>query len=348
MVKNDNVFFIAEAGVNHNGNLELALELVNEAFKAGADAVKFQTFKADKLVKKGTAKVKYQKLNDSHQDQYQMLKSLELDQYQHNKIISLCKKLKIQFMSTPFDVDSANFLVQSGMRIIKIPSGEITNFPLIENLTTYNVPIILSTGMSTLLEVSEAVSFIKKCRKKYGLSTNLKNFLTLLHCTSNYPTSLKDVNLRAMITLKNKFALPVGYSDHTEGILISIAAASLGANVIEKHFTLDRSMPGPDHLSSIEPSELKELIKSIRSISVAMGLSEKKPVLKENIIKKQVRRSITLIKKINKNEVFSSDHLLMLRPGYGIEPKFLKKVIGKKAARNISPGTTLKWKDIID
>jgi len=244
---------IAEAGVNHNGSEQMALRLVETAAEAGADAVKFQTFKAENLVAKGAVTADYQKKQTGSADQYSMLKSLELTEALHLKIFERCRDCGIEFMSTPFDLEAAEFLLSMGMARIKIPSGELTNLPFVEALSAFNKPMFLSTGMANLEEVSEAVEIIGKTRKEHGFLDPIAEMLTLLHCTSNYPARNEDVNLRAMQTMAQELKLPVGYSDHTEGTLVSVAAVAMGASIIEKHFTLDRNLPGPDHQASLEP-----------------------------------------------------------------------------------------------
>jgi len=243
-------FIIAEAGVNHNGSEDLAFKLIDIAANAGADAIKFQTFKAEHLVLRGTSTAEYQQRHTGASDQFQMLKELELSDALHLKLFERCQDRGIEFMSTPFDLDAADMLMNLGMKHLKIPSGELTNLPFIKKLASYNCPIILSTGMSSINEVKDAVNCIHDERKKLGYSQPLSERLTLLHCTSNYPTKPEDVNLKAMVSLKNTFSLPVGYSDHTEGCLISTAAVAMGAAVIEKHFTLDKTLPGPLTLKS--------------------------------------------------------------------------------------------------
>ncbi|MGI9318964.1 MAG: N-acetylneuraminate synthase family protein, partial [bacterium] len=250
-------YVIAEAGVNHNGSGELALKLVETAAKAGADAVKFQTFKAETLVAKGTATAEYQKRQTRSDDQYAMLKELELSEDVHRKLIAHCQKHNIEFMSTPFDIGAAKFLHELGMERLKVPSGELTNLPYIRSLSEFNKRMILSTGMSSMEEVIEAVVAIQEVRTDNNFTEPLHQKLTLLHCTSNYPARIENVNLNAMQTMARELELPVGYSDHTEGVLVASCAVAMGAVIIEKHFTLDRNMPGPDHRASLEPGELQ-------------------------------------------------------------------------------------------
>lgn len=339
-------FFIAEAGVNHNGSDELALQLVETAKKCGADAVKFQTFSADKLVQKGAEKAEYQKNATGSGDQYSMLKKLEMSEELHFKLVKRCEELNIEFMSTPFDEEAADFLVNIGMEHIKVPSGEITNHPFLSFLAKKNLPIILSTGMATLDEISDAVNVIKSVRDKNGFTAPLESVLTILHCTSNYPAALEDVNLRAMNTIHKTFGLPVGYSDHTAGITVSVAAVAMGATVIEKHFTLDRNLPGPDQKASLEPDELSALISQIRDVEKALGSSIKQPNASELPIRALVRRSITLVNDVNLGQTITADDVKLLRPGNGLPPADLPKVIGRKLNRNIEAGSTLQWSDL--
>lgn len=339
-------FFIAEAGVNHNGSDELALQLVETAKKCGADAVKFQTFSADKLVQKGAEKAEYQKNATGSGDQYSMLKKLEMSEELHFKLVKRCEELNIEFMSTPFDEEAADFLVNIGMEHIKVPSGEITNHPFLSFLAKKNLPIILSTGMATLDEISDAVNVIKSVRDKNGFTAPLESVLTILHCTSNYPAALEDVNLRAMNTIHKTFGLPVGYSDHTAGITVSVAAVAMGATVIEKHFTLDRNLPGPDQKASLEPDELSALISQIRDVEKALGSSIKQPNASELPIRALVRRSVTLVNDVKIGQVITAGDIKLLRPGNGIPPADLPKIIGCKLKRDIEAGSTLQWSDL--
>lgn len=336
-------FFIAEAGVNHNGNDEMALQLVEAAARCGADAVKFQTFSADKLVRKGAEKAEYQKRETGNGDQYSMLKQLEMSEELHRKLLVRCNELGIEFMSTPFDEEAADFLIALGMRHIKIPSGEITNHPFLAHLAGKNKPMILSTGMSTLAEIQDAVEVIRTVRRQRGLTAPLENMLTVLHCTSNYPAALDDVNLRAMNTVAQATGLPVGYSDHTDGITVALAAVALGATVIEKHFTLDRNLPGPDHKASLEPDELAEMIARIRDVERALGSPVKQPNASELPVRDLVRRSITLVRDMAAGQTITCADIALMRPGNGIAPKDLAAVIGRRAAQDITGGTTLRW-----
>lgn len=324
-------FIIAEAGVNHNGSVDIAKKLIDIAVDAGADAVKFQTFKADKVITATASKAKYQIENTgTDETQFEMLKRLELSISAHKELFSYCNKKNIIFMSTPFDEGSADMLDNLGMTIFKIPSGEITNKPLIQHVAGKKKPIILSTGMSYLGEVEKAINWINEIWDKLSK----KSQLTLLHCTSNYPSKVSDCNLLAMKTMEKSFGLPVGYSDHTIGIEIPIAAVVLGAKVLEKHFTLDKNMKGPDHMASIEPNELKDMIKAIRNIEKAIGNGIKKPTKNEEEIRNIVRRSIVAAKEIKKGGVLSEETIAVKRPGNGISPSEWDRVIGRRAIRD--------------
>lgn len=342
----NSTFVIAEAGVNHNGDESLALELVEVAAKCGADAVKFQTFSAAKLVRPGAEKAEYQKRETGDGDQYEMLKALEMSEELHRKLLSRCNELDIEFMSTPFDEEAADFLVELGMRRIKVPSGEITNHPFLSFLASKNVPLIVSTGMATLEEILEAVAVIRSARQRHGFGGNLQDFVTVLHCTSNYPAQTSDVHLRAMTTIAKETGLPIGYSDHTLGLAVSTAAVALGATVIEKHFTLDRELAGPDHNASLEPDELAALIKQIRDVESALGSYRKQPTPSELPVRNLVRRSVTTIKFVAAGEVIRRDSIALLRPGVGIQPADVERVIGRIAARDVPAGSTLQWEDV--
>jgi len=342
----EKTFVIAEAGVNHNGSEELALQLVETAAKAGADAVKFQTFKAETLVSKSAATAEYQKQQTGSDDQYSMLKKLELTEPMHQKLIEHCRRYDIEFMSTAFDIDAARFLIGLGMEKLKIPSGELTNLPFIRDLAAFNKPMILSTGMSSLDEVKEAVTAVQEEREERGFSEPLEDMLTILHCTSNYPARVEDVNLKAMQTMACELNLPVGYSDHTDGIHVSVASVAMGAKVIEKHFTLDRDMPGPDHQASLEPDDLELMIKQIRQIEACLGDGQKAPRPSELPVRELVRRSVTLVNDKAAGEAIQAEDLVLLRPGTGIPPKHLNDVIGKHLKSSLEAGTVLTWPDL--
>ena len=333
------VFIIAEAGVNHNGDLNTALKLVDVAANAGACAVKFQTFRADNLVTHNARKAKYQIENTgSRESQFEMLKRLELPTTAYKTIISYCQKKHILFLSTPFDGESADFLSNLGVNIFKIPSGEITNKPLIQHIAAKRKPIILSTGMSYLGEVEKSILWIDQIWDKFGQ----KPQLTLLQCVSNYPAAAEDINLLAMKTMRSAFGLPVGYSDHTLGIEIPIAAAALGASIIEKHFTLDRNMKGPDHMASLEPDELKTMVKAVRNVEMALGDGIKRPVESEEDTWLIARKSLVAARDIKKGFLFTEENVTAKRPGNGMMPSEWDKVLGKKAKMYFKKDETIE------
>jgi len=322
------VFIIAEAGVNHNGKIDLAYKLIDVASNSGADAVKFQTFKTENLVSKNAPKAAYQKNSTNQSEsQFSMLKKLELDFSVHKKLITYCNKKDIVFLSTPFDHESIDLLNELNLQIFKIPSGEITNLTYLRHIGTLGKEVILSTGMSTLKEIEDALKILID-------SGTSKGNITVLHANTMYPTPMEDVNLRAMQTIRDKFKVRVGYSDHTLGIEVSIAAVTMGATVIEKHFTLDKSMDGPDHKSSIDPKQLKAMVGSIRNIEKALGSSIKKPSKSEepNII--AARKSMVAYKSIKKGELFTEKNITTKRPGSGISPMNWDLIIGKVAKRD--------------
>ena len=322
-------FIIAEAGVNHNGKVELAYKLIDVAVEAGADAVKFQTFRAENIVTKHAEKAEYQKeTTNNNESQYEMIKNLELSKKQHIELMQYCMKKEIQFLSTPFDLDSISLLHELNIPLFKIPSGEITNYPYLKKIALLNKPLIMSTGMATLAEVDDALRVLFK----FGLARDL---ITLLHCNTEYPTPIKDVNLKAMQTMKSAFpGVKVGYSDHTLGIEIPIAAVALGATVIEKHFTLNRNMPGPDHRASLEPNELKQMVQVIRNIEMALGDGIKDVSESEKQNKLVARKSIVAKIIICKGDVFSENNLTVKRPGIGISPMRWEEVIGKAVKKD--------------
>jgi N,N'-diacetyllegionaminate synthase len=339
-------FIIAEAGVNHNGDEAKALALVEAAARSGADAVKFQTFSADKLTRKGAAKAEYQKKATGDGDQHSMLKSLEMSEQLHARLFAQCAKLGIEFMSTAFDEEALDFLVELGIRRIKVPSGEITNVPLLQHMASKGLPLIVSTGMAELGEVVAAVDVIRTERAVRGLVEPLADKVTILHCTSNYPADNTDVNLRAMTTMARATGLPVGYSDHTMGLAVSTGAVALGATVIEKHFTLDRDLPGPDHKASLEPDQLAALVRQIRDVEEALGSEIKAPTTSELPVRDLVRRSVTTVRAVEAGAPIAREDLVLMRPGTGIAPADLERVIGRKSARAIGAGETLSWSDL--
>lgn len=321
-------FIIAEAGVNHNGDVNTGKKLIDVASEGGADAVKFQTFKTEKLVSKYAEKAAYQKeTTDISESQFNMIKKLELNLDMHKQLMEHCKFKHIKFLSTPFDIESANFLVKLGMDIIKIPSGEITNFPYLKEIGKFKKNIILSTGMSKLGDIESALNILR--------GNGTENII-VLHCNTEYPTPMEDVNLKAMLTIKEAFKIEVGYSDHTLGIEVPIAAVAMGAKVIEKHFTLDKNMQGPDHRASLEPHELKAMIGAIRNIEKAMGDGVKKPSKSEMKNINVARKSIVASRKIKKDEVFTEDNLTVKRPGHGISPMEWDNILGKQSNRDYS------------
>ena len=323
---------IAEAGVNHNGSIELAKKLVEKAKEAGVDYIKFQTFKASKLVTKAAKQAEYQQRNIGKEgdSQYQMLKKLELSPEEHEVLIEYCQQKGIKFFSTAFDFDSIDYLHSLNLGLWKIPSGEVTNYPFLKRIAAYNEPTILSTGMCDMEDVRAAVEALYK----NGLS---KENLILLHCNTEYPTPFEDVNLKAMDALRKEFGVEVGYSDHTKGIEVPSAAVALGATVIEKHFTLDRNMEGPDHRASLEPDELMAMVSAIRNIEKAVGGDGTKHVSESE--KKNIaiaRKSIVAARDIKAGEVFTEQNLTVKRPGNGISPMKWDEVIGTKAKRDFS------------
>ncbi len=330
---NNKVLIIAEAGVNHNGSYENAKKLILAGAEAGVDFVKFQTFKASKLVSKDAEKADYQKrnTNDESISQFEMLKKLEMPEKWHYDLIKYAESLNVKFLSTGFDEESIDFLESINIDLFKIPSGEITNKPFLEHISKKKKPIIISTGMANLEEVRAAIEVLQN-------NGTLKSSITILHCNTEYPTPMLDVNLKAMLTLKEEFEVNIGYSDHTLGIEVPIAAVALGAKVIEKHFTLDKNMEGPDHKASLDPLELKQMVKSIRNIEKALsGNGIKEPTLseKKNIILS--RKSIVASKVINIGDRFSDDNLTVKRPGDGISPMLWNTIIGTYANKTYQP-----------
>ena len=359
MMNNKNkILFIAEAGVNHNGDINKALQLVDVAAESGADIIKFQYYKTENLLHVDTPKSGYQLSNTSiSESQFEMLKKLELNSDDLEKIISRCIDKGIEFLATPFDENSLDELINYGVKRIKIPSGEITNGPLILKSAISKLPIILSTGMSHLSEIEDALGLIAygRTNQEKNISTlNIKNILythdfysslndnvTVLHCTSQYPAPVNSINLNAMQEISKKFNVSVGYSDHTEGTAIAIASAALGARVIEKHFTLDRSLPGPDHKASLEPNELFSLVRDIRSIQLALGTNEKKLFNCEKENRLIARKSLTARCEIRKGTKFSKENLIAIRPGNGISPMNYWDILGSIADKDFKTGETI-------
>lgn len=321
-----NVYIIAEAGVNHNGSIELAKKMVDVAKKSGADCIKFQTFVSKNIVSKSAGKAEYQKQQtDANESQLDMLKKLELTFDEFIKLSEYCKEKEIEFLSTAFDFESIDFLNGLDMKRWKIPSGDITNLPYLIKIAKLGKPVILSTGMSTMNDIRSAILVLKE---------NGSGDITVLHCTTEYPTPYEDVNLKAMNAIQDEFDVPVGYSDHTKWIEISIAAVALGATVIEKHFTLDRNMEGPDHKASLEPDELKTLVSVIRNVEIAIGSGVKQPAESEKKNMAIARKSIIAKRNIAKGEIFTEENLTVKRPGNGISPMKWFEVIGQEASRD--------------
>lgn len=322
------VFIIAEAGVNHNGSIELAKKLIDTAVEAKADAVKFQTFKAEKLVNKNAQKAEYQKeTTDKDESQFDMIKKLELDVATHRELMDYCKSKNIMFLSTPFDHDSIELLNDLGLEIFKIPSGEITNLPYLRHIGKLGKKVILSTGMADIGEIEDALDILIEAGTK-------KENITVLHANTMYPTPMEDVNLNAMLTIGKTFDIAYGYSDHTLGIEVDIAATAMGASCIEKHFTLDCSMEGPDHKASLEPDQLKAMVKAIRNIEHALGSSVKKPSKSEMPNMQIARKSIVAACAIEKGEELTEDKLAIKRPGNGINPMRWDDIVGSIALKN--------------
>lgn len=361
--KQERVFIIAEAGVNHNGSLKLAKQLIEEAAAAGVDAVKFQTFKADQVVTRTAKKAEYQQMvTSAEESQWAMIKKLELDENAHYELLKLTQKLGINLLSTPFDLSSVDFLVKKlALKRLKVASGEITNAPLLLKMARYQLTLIVSTGMSTLEEVEEALGVLafgftkpKDARPKrsafreaYFSSEGqraLKSKVALLHCATEYPAPFEDMNLRAMDTLRDAFELPVGLSDHSSGIAIPIAAAARGAVIIEKHLTLDRELPGPDHQASLEPTEFKKMVKSIRQVELSLGNSIKAPVLSELKNRKVARKSIVASRTVRSGDLFSIKNITVKRPGEGLSPFFYWDLLGKKSERDFKKDEPIRLK----
>lgn len=327
---------IAEAGVNHNGDLATALSLVDVATESGADIVKFQTFTADRLVTRDAAKAEYQKATTSNTEtQFEMLRELELSHNEHLAIVERCQERGIGFLSTGFDIDNVDMLVGLGMDQIKVPSGEITNLPYLRHIGDLCLPTILSTGMADMEEVSSALDVLLAC----GSS---KSDITILHCTTDYPAAMGDVNLRAMVTMRDAFGVDVGYSDHTLGCEVAVAAVALGAVVIEKHLTLDRDFAGPDHAASLEPGEFANMVCAIRNIEIALGDGIKGPQSSEIANMAVARKSLVAVEHIREGDVFTSMNIAAKRPGSGLSPMLWDEVLGQKATRKYAPNEMIE------
>lgn len=332
------VYIIAEAGVNHNGDINLAKKLVDIAKKAGCDCVKFQTFSADKIVTKKAKKAEYQVENTKNNDsQYEMLKKLELSYEEFKELKDYCDEINIDFLSTPFDEDAADLLEDIGVSAYKIPSGEITNKPLLQYVARKNKKMLVSTGMCTLEEVRKAIGWIEEVGNKD---------IVLFHCTSNYPAPFESVNMEAMLTIGAEFDYPIGYSDHTKGIEISLMSVAYGATVVEKHFTYDKNADGPDHKASLEPDELSCMVEAIRHIEVAKGNGEKKPTQSEMSTREVARKSLVWSRDMSVGDVVKREDLCCKRPGTGIQPEDLEKIVGCKIMKACNEDGLVCWSDV--
>tara|TARA_Y100001980_G_C14545164_1_gene324597 strand:- start:448 stop:1476 length:1029 start_codon:yes stop_codon:yes gene_type:complete len=337
-LKNKKVKIIAEAGVNHNGSIKMAEKLIDVAKDSGADYVKFQTYKTELLLTKDAEKANYQKLSTGdNQSQYDMLKKLELSPKDHRHLIDYCNEKKIKFLSSPFDIESIELLSNLHLSTFKIPSSEITNLPYLRHISSKKKKLILSTGMSTLNEVGSALKILYSSGLK-------KKHITVLHCNTEYPSPFPDINLRAMLTLKESFGVKVGYSDHTKGIEIPTAATALGATVIEKHFTLDRNLEGPDHRASLEPRELKSMVKAIRNVEMALGSKRKHPSISEKKNIAIARKSIAAKENILKGETFTVRNITTKRPGTGISPMYWDLILNEKSKKTFRPDELITHK----
>ncbi len=333
------VYVIAEAGVNHNGSVENAFKMIDCAKECGCDCIKFQTFKADALVTSNAPKADYQMRNtNGSNNQFAMLKSLELNDREFEELKAHCDEIGIEFMSTPFDIESVDVLEKIGVTRYKISSGDINNKQLLQYVAKTGKSMVVSTGMSTIEEVRKAVDWIEQVGNHQ---------ITLLHCTSNYPTSYDEVNMKAMQTLQQKFGYPIGYSDHTKGDLASIVAVAMGATVIEKHFTLDKNMEGPDHKASLNVEELKEMVDDIRAVETIMGNGVKQPMKSELNTRSVARKSVVLAHNIQKGEILKKEDLVLKRPGNGLAPEYLDELIGKVLVRNMRAEEMITWKDVV-
>lgn len=336
------VIIIAEAGVNHNGDIQIAKRLIDAAVDAGVDYVKFQTFKADSLVSKSAKKAEYQSvnINDSDDSQYEMLKKLELSHENHLELLAYCSERNINFFSTAFDVEGVKYLNDLGLSFFKIPSGEITNYPYLRAIALCRKPVVMSTGMCSEIEIKNALDVLIK----FGLK---KEMISILHCNTEYPTPMKDVNLKAMLAIKKTFDVQIGYSDHTLGIEVPIAAVAMGAKIIEKHFTLDKTLSGPDHVASLEPMELKEMVKAIRNIELAIsGDGEKVPSESETKNIAIARKSVFINRNLLIGHIIADDDIISLRPGDGISPMEWENIVGKKLIVDKNKFDKLLFSDI--
>lgn len=337
-MKNGKTLIIAEAGVNHNGSLDLAKKLIDAAKRIGADAIKFQTFKASQLVSLNAEKADYQKVTTSiDESQYAMIRKLELSREDHFNLLEHCREKDIAFLSSPFSEESADLLEALGVDRFKIPSGEITNHPFLKHIAAKGKPIMLSTGMSTLGEVEDALHVIFSVGNRQ---------VSLLHCVTEYPAPFEETNLMAMVTMKNSFQLPIGFSDHSPGIEIAVAAVALGAQIIEKHFTLDRNMQGPDHKASLEPQDFGRMVAAIRNVELALGTGIKKPAPCEVKNMHVARKSIVAVRDIKRGERIDETNVTIKRPGSGIQPKDLEKVLGLRVAVDVPADGVVTWEHL--
>mgnify|MGYP000010454276 CR=1 FL=1 len=337
------VFIIAEAGVNHNGEVALALKLAEAAKAAGADAVKFQTFRAEDVVTPGAATADYQRANTGATSQFDMIKALELDEAGHAEVAAHCARIGIEFFSTPFSEPAVDLLVRLGVRRIKMPSGEITNKPLLQHAAATGLPLLMSSGMATLDEVKRAVEWLREARRAAGHGEFGPGELSLFHCTSAYPAPAEALNLRAMVTIAEATGLPTGYSDHSEGVEAALAAVALGATVIEKHLTLDKALPGPDHRASADPAEFAAMVRGIRLVEAMRGDGVKQPTPAEANTRDVARRSVVLTEARPKGHVLQPGELALRRPGTGIQPEHLAELPGRRLAADLPAHTTLTW-----
>jgi N,N'-diacetyllegionaminate synthase len=337
------VFVIAEAGVNHNGSVEMARRLVDAAHEAGADAVKFQTFRAQDVVTPNAVTADYQRTNTGETNQFEMIRKLELDEAAHRHLADYARTRGIEFFSTPFSEEAMAMLVRLGVKRIKLPSGEITNKPLLDCAAATGLPLLLSSGMATMQEVQRAVQWIQAARLDHALPAAGPEDLVLLHCTSAYPAPADALNLRALVAMRAATGLPVGYSDHSEGVEAALAAVALGATVIEKHLTLDKELPGPDHRASAEPAELARMVRSIRLVEAMLGDGVKRPQPIEANTLAVARRSVVVVRALPRGHVIERQDMVLRRPGTGIAPEFLGALVGRTLAHAIEADTTLEW-----
>ncbi|PVY92490.1 N-acetylneuraminate synthase [Acidovorax sp. 99] len=342
-MKRSKVFIIAEAGVNHNGDVAIALKLADAAYAAGADAVKFQTFRAVDVVTRSAATANYQRTNTGATSQFDMIRALELDEAGHAQVAAHCRQIGIEFFSTPFSEQAIELLVRLGVRRLKIPSGEITNKPLLQHAAATGLPLLMSSGMANLKEVQTAVLWIGEARLAAGHGAPDASNLSLLHCTSAYPAPADTLNLRAIQTMAQATSLPVGYSDHSQGVEAALAAVALGACLIEKHLTLDRSLPGPDHRASADPQEFAAMVRGIRLVEAMLGDGIKRPTPVEANTRDVARRSVVLVATRLRGHVLTAGDLVLRRPGTGIQPEYLTLMLGRRLAADVAGDTTLTW-----